>query len=91
MTVFVTYSSNCLKVKQWALVNQKEGWFFVFGAQHRQQIKMTGHKQASEGQAKESISGEKQGSKRHINVQTTLPLQQWRKHNHILQIGLFLH
>lgn len=48
---------------------------FVFGAQHRQQIKMTEHKQASEGRAKESISGEKQDSKRHINVQTALSLQ----------------
>lgn len=61
-----------------------EGWLFVFGAQHRQQIKMTEHKQASEGRAKESISGEKQGSERQINVQTTLPLQCRRKHKHLL-------
>lgn len=43
----------------------------MFAARRRQQIKVTECKQASQGRAKESISGEKQSCERQINGQTT--------------------
>lgn len=45
----------------------------------RQRIKMTECKRASQGRAKESISGERQRSERQINVQTNPALQQKKK------------
>lgn len=98
MAAITTPHSNCSKVKQWASVmfrNQIEGEneprvrLFVFAARRRQQIKMTECKRASQGRAKESISGEKQSSERQINVQNNPALQQQRKHNPLLWLEDF--
>lgn len=51
----------------------------LFAAWCQQRIKATECKQTSQGWAKESIRRERQGSERQINVQTSQPLQQWKK------------